>query len=150
MAIVLPKFSSRRVPARRGVTARTEPAIGLRFTSLQHVLEPGEVLELEYRIQRVSVHLIDRLELSVLWYTEGKGSEDIGVHRFESVSREQLSRGALEEPRHVRTTLPCSPLSYEGRLLKIRWCVRLRLYLTDGREISAKQPFYLGHLTVEV
>ncbi len=34
--------------------------------------------------------------------------------------------------------------------MKIRWCVRLRLFLKGGREISAEQPFYLGHVTREV
>ena len=85
-----------------------------------------------------------------MWCTEGKGSEDLGVHLFESVTREQLTERPLNQPRHVSTVLPCYPLSYEGRMMKIRWCVRLRLYLSDGREITAEQPFYLGHLTVEV
>ena len=150
MANVLPKFSSRRLPQRRTLVGRTEPALGLRVLSLQHALEPGEILEFEYCIQRVSAELIDRLEVSVAWFTEGKGSEDIGVHCFESLSRSDLSRGALSEPRQCVTTLPATPLSFEGRLFKIRWCIRLRLFLSNGREISAEQPFYLGHLTAEV
>lgn len=150
MAIVLPNFSGRRLPARRVLKRRTEPAIGLRFLSLQNALEPGEMLEFEYRLQRIDVDQIDHLELSVLWLTEGKGSEDFGVHLFENISRDQLSRLPLDTPRAVSTVLPTSPLSYEGRLFKIRWCVRLRLYLNDGTEITSEHPFYLGHLTVEV
>lgn len=150
MAIVLPKFSGRRLSSSRPLKERTEPAIGLRFLSLQQVNEPNEVLEFEYCLQRVSAQLIDRLELSVMWFTEGKGSQDIGVHLFQRVSGTQLAEVPLDQPRRLSTQLPSSPLSYEGRLLKIRWCVRLRLYLNDGREITAEQPFYLGHLTVEV
>lgn len=150
MAIVLPKFPSRRLSARRSIALRTEPAIGLRLQTLQQGLEPGETLAFEYCLRRVAAELIDRLEVSVMWCTEGKGSEDLGVHLFESFTREQLSQLPLGQARLVETVLPAYPLSYEGRLMKIRWCVRLRLYLIDGREITAEQPFYLGHLTREV
>ncbi len=150
MAIVLPKFSSRRVSSGRKLACRAEPALGLRLLSLQPGLEPRETLEFEYCIQRVSAELIDHLEVSVMWYTEGKGSEDIGIHLFESHSREELQRQPLEQPWQTSCVLPVAPLSYEGHLLKIRWCVRLRLYLNDGRDITAEQAFYLGHLTVEV
>lgn len=150
MAIVLPKFPSRRLSRRRGITVRTEPAIGLRLLTLQQALEPAELLSFEYCLKRVTVDMIDRLELSVMWCTEGKGSSDLGVHLFERFNREQLSQQPLNQPRQVNTELPCYPLSYEGRLMKIRWCIRLRLYLSDGREITAEQPFYLGHLTREV
>ncbi len=150
MAIVLPKFPSRRLSTRRSIAVRSEPAIGLRLLSLQQGLEPAETLSFEYCLKRVTSAMIDRLEVSVMWCTEGKGCEDLGVHLFESFTREQLAGQPLQQAREVSTLLPAYPLSYEGRLMKIRWCVRLRLYLSDGREITAEQPFYLGHLTREV
>ena len=150
MAIVLPKFPSRRFSTRRSIAVRSEPAIGLRLLSLQQGLEPAETLAFEYCLKRVTPAMIDRLEVSVMWCTEGKGGDDLGVHLFESFTREQLSGQPLHQAREVSTVLPAYPLSYEGRLMKIRWCIRLRLYLSDGREITAEQPFYLGHLTREV
>ena len=149
MARVLPKFPSRRLSAKRRV-ARTEPALGLRFLGLQPRFEPKELLEFEFRVQRVTLAEVDRLEISVMWYTEGKGTEDFGVHFFQSLSGDELASVIDGRPHPIVTTLPASPLSYEGRLLNIRWCTRLRLYLNDGREISAERPFYLGNLTVEV
>ncbi len=149
MARVLPKFPSRRLSAKRRV-ARTEPALGLRFLGLQPRFEPKELLEFEFRVQRVTLAEVDRLEISVMWYTEGKGTEDFGVHFFQSLSGDELAPVIDGRPHPIVTTLPASPLSYEGRLLNIRWCTRLRLYLNDGREISAERPFYLGNLTVEV
>ncbi len=150
MAIVLPKFPSRRLSTRRSIAVRTEPAVGLRLLTLQQAMEPREALEFEYCLKRVTAVMVDRLEVSVMWSTEGKGSEDLGVHHFECVTREQLSDRPLTQARSISTVLPSHPLSYEGRLMKIRWCIRLRLYLSDGREICAEQPFYLGHLTLEV
>ncbi len=150
MAVVLPSFSSRRVSSKRGLALRAEPAIGLRFLTLQTAMEPGELLELEYCIKRVAADLIDRLEVSVVWFTEGKGTEDIGVHLFQNIPGAELGAAGVDQPRRIVSELPASPLSYEGKLFKIRWCVRLRLYLKDGREITSEQPFYLGHLTAEV
>lgn len=150
MADVLPKFPSRRLPTRRTVAGRIEPALGLRILSLQQALEPNELLEFEYCIQRISAQMIDRIEVSVAWYTEGKGSEDIGVHFFESHPRTELAQNPLSQPRRVAVQLPAMPLSFEGRLFKIRWCIRLRLFLADGREKIAEQRFYLGSVTSEV
>ncbi len=150
MAVVLPSFSSRRVSAKRGLALRAEPAIGLRLLSLQNAVEPCDTLELEYCVQRVSMEQIDRLELSIVWFTGGKGTEDIGVHLFESLTPDQLSASQLERPVRLSTVLPAGPLSYEGKLFQIRWCARIRLFLTNGREITSEQPFYLGHLTTEV
>lgn len=150
MAVVLPKFSGRRVSPRLKIAYRTEPAIGLKLLSLQQALEPRELLEFEYCVKRVTAEQIDRLEVSVAWYTEGKGSEDIGVHFFESHAGDELGPHFLSEPQLASTVLPANPLSYEGRLFKIRWCVRLRLFLNNGREISAEQPFYLGQMTREI
>ncbi len=118
--------------------------------SLQDGLVPGEELEFEYALHRVSPELVDSLEVSVMWYTEGKGGEDIGVHLFKRIGREELMAGALDQPRRLSCELPASPLSFEGRLLKIRWCVRLRLFLRDGRELSADRLFYLGHMTTDL
>lgn len=150
MADVLPKFPGRRLPTRRTVAGSIEPALGLRLLSLQQALEPGELLEFEYCIQRISAQMISRLELSVTWYTEGKGSDDIGVHYFESHSRSDLAKTALSQPRKIAVELPATPLSFEGRLFKIRWCIRLRLFLADGREKIAQQRFYLGSVTSEI
>lgn len=150
MADVLPEFPSRRLSTRRTVAGRTEPALGLRVVSLHSGFLPGDLLEFEYSIQRISAQRIERLEISVAWYTEGKGSEDFGVHHFESHTRAQLVRKALSQPRRTSTLLPGAPLSFEGRLFKIRWCIRLRLFLADGREITTEHPFYLGTLTKEL
>lgn len=150
MADVLPKFPRRGLPTRRSVAGRIEPALGLRLATLQPGMEPGDMLEFEYCIQRISAQMIDRLEVSVAWYTEGKGSEDMGVHFFESHPRTELAKSALSQPQRIEVKLPATPLSFEGMLFKIRWCIRLRLFLADGREKTAEQRFYLGSVTSEV
>jgi len=49
----------------------------------------------------------------------------------------------LADEQSIRCVLPVTPLSYHGRLISVQWCVRMRLFLANGREIVAEQPFYL-------
>ncbi len=151
MAIVLPKFPNRYTPATRSLPRRLEPTISLNLLSLQQALEPGEILEFEYAVNRIPAEKIDSLEASVLWYTEGKGGEDLGVHFFKRFSRSELSGTSINQPRRLSTVLlPASPLSYSGKLIKLNWCVRVRLFMQAGQELTIQRPFYLGHVTVEV
>ena len=148
MARVLPKIPSRRLSTQRRLIRRTEPALGLRLLSLQPRLEPKELLEFEYRVQRVAAEEIERLEVSVLWLTEGKGTTDLGVHFFASFDGQQLE-SIVSKPQLIVTTLPTCPLTFAGDLFSIRWCIRLRLYLRDGSEYAAEREFALGHLDFE-
>jgi hypothetical protein len=35
-------------------------------------------------------------------------------------------------------------LSYDGRIVKIHWCVRVRVFQGWGRELVLEEPFTLG------
>ena len=103
----------------------------------------GSSLTASWRISRIPLEEIQSLEISVLWYSEGKGDEDLHVHHFHRISENQVRRGARIGEQSIECVLPETPLSYHGKLINIRWCIRLRLYLANGREIVAEQPFYL-------
>ena len=122
----------------------------IRLVGLQPCYEPGESLEFEYRLGRSIAEKLSAIEASVVWYTEGKGTEDLGVHFFQRVSGPTIAQRDWQKPQEIQSKLPASPLTYEGKLIKIRWCVRVRAYLNDGTELVAQQPFYLGSLTREV
>ena len=79
-----------------------------------------------------------------MWYTEGKGDEDLAVHDFRRVSADEGGTVDPCGPGRFRTVLPNSPLSYEGVLFKLRWCVRVRAFLTRGRELVGQQAFRPG------
>lgn len=93
---------------------------------------------------------VQGLELSVIWYTEGKGTEDIGVHYFERFTANDIYQNVANRTCNFSTKLPWSPLSYEGHLMKLRWCVRARLFTTKGNDVCTQLPFYLGQVTREV
>ncbi|MEM9827069.1 MAG: hypothetical protein AAF958_10795 [Planctomycetota bacterium] len=120
----------------------------------------GEELEITWRIGRIDSEIVQRVELSVLWRTDGKGDEDLHVHEFFARHRDRLRRDSarrdplrfkrgggtlagLCEHQTFRCRLPVSPLSYHGRLIQILWCVRLRLFVDGGKQFKAEVPFHL-------
>ena len=82
-------------------------------------------------------------ELSVLWYTEGKGDEDFGVHHFERLSADEAGWVESRRPQRFSLRLPRAPLSYDGVIVKVNWCVRVRVFWDRG-EAVAEAPFQLG------
>jgi hypothetical protein len=124
-----------------------EPLISLGLLNVpnpQRAYPPGGKLEFEYQLDAVEAEEVLAVEASVLWYTEGKGDEDLGVHYFERYEPHDAEDGDLRPLRKRCVELPHSPLSYDGSLLQVRWCVRVRLYLADGKQTSFDQPFRLG------
>ena len=105
--------------------------------------EPGEVLAGQYVIHSVEPGDVKAIEVSVLWYTEGKGDEDLDVHEFWRQSTDDGEYIDPHRPGRFSTKLPCTPLSYEGRIVKIRWCVRVRAFI-GRREVVGEKLFQLG------
>jgi hypothetical protein len=85
-------------------------------------------------------------ELSLVWYTVGVGEEDMAVHFFERLVDEPGRPLDLRVPRRFATLLPESPLSYDGRIVKICWCARLRLSMPGGQQNLTELPFRLGNV----
>jgi hypothetical protein len=121
-----------------------EPLLSLSLVGPRRCFGVGEELVCEYQIDAVDPADIQAVEASVLWHTVGKGEEDLGVHFFERRLPSDAENGDLRPLRRLRTRLPNSPLSYQGAILSIEWCVRLRLFLRRGREYVVEQPFTLG------
>ena len=87
---------------------------------------------------------IRAVELSVVWHTEGKGDEDMSVHFFERIESDDDLPIDFRQPRKFSVVLPNSPLSYNGLIVRICWCVRARVFFWQGRELSLDVPFQLG------
>lgn len=67
------------------------------------------------------------------------------MHEFWRKSTENGDFIDARRPERFSTTLPQSPLSYDGRIIKIRWCVRVRAFV-GRKEIVAEEPFQLGNV----
>jgi hypothetical protein len=122
----------------------TQPLLSLCIEGGKRQFAAGDELVCEYQIDAVDPADIQAVEASVLWHTEGKGEDDIGVHFFERRLPADADDGDLRPMRRLKTRLPNSPLSYRGAILSIAWCVRLRVFLRRGRAYVVEQPFTLG------
>ena len=120
-----------------------DPLIAVRIHSPNCLFHPGETLDCDFQIDAVSPADTQAVEVSVNWYTEGKGEEDIGVHYFERFTPSDAIDGDLRQLHRFQTTLPNSPLTYNGAIVKIRWRVRVRLYWGRGKETWVDRVFQL-------
>ena len=122
------------------------PEVTIRFDTPGSVYRPGETLAGEYRVLGLRTGQLRAVEISVLWYTAGKGDEDLVVHQFVRRSADDDDLPDPGERGRFETELPRSPLSYDGMIVKIHWCVRVRAFLQAGVEVVGEQPFRLGRV----
>ena len=61
-----------------------------------------------------------QLSLRLVWYTQGKGDEDVGM--AEETIFEQLG---LSDQRMFRLTVPNGPYSFSGTLISLTWALEL-------------------------
>jgi hypothetical protein len=78
----------------------------------------------------------DALELRLFWYTQGKGTQDVGI-----VETVRFDRPGRDDRREFRLSLPAAPYSFSGKLVSVLWALELvaepsreaaRLELTMG------------------
>jgi len=123
--------------------AKVAPRVAMQFDQADRVYEPRRELRIRYHVEGIEPEVVRAIERSVLWYTEGKGEEDLGVHFFERI--EDAAKLAQASPTgSFMVALPSSPLSYEGVVVKVRWCVRVRLFFGGGRDFVSEHVFDLG------
>ena len=124
----------------------SDPLVAIRFDGNGRVYRPGETLSGEYHFESLPDGQLKAVEVSVLWCTEGKGDEDLAVHAFWRLNPEGGAKIDSGRPNRFSTVLPNSPLSYEGQIVKLRWCVRVRAFLHRGKELLGEKAFRLGDL----
>jgi hypothetical protein len=127
-----------------GASIHEDPLLSVCLGGNRKEYSAGDELVCEYQIDAVDSADIQAVEASVIWITEGKGEEDLGVHFFERRLPADAEGGDLRPMRRFKVLLPNSPLTYDGAIVRIRWCVRLRLFARRGKEFVLEYPFTLG------
>lgn len=123
-----------------------ESSISINLTDHKRSYQPGEPLDCEFRVDVDREQDLQSIEASVMWYTEGTGDEDMAVHLFTRRVRGDGIDGPMNHPFQITTELPNSPLSYQGVIVKIHWCVRVRAFLRGGKQVHRELPFQLGQI----
>ncbi len=122
------------------------PTVTINFDDDARVYQPGETLSGDYVVQGLTPGQVKAIEVSVLWYSEGKGDEDLAVHDFWRTGDEDDLPIDVARPGRFNTTLPASPLSYDGIIVKLHWCVRVRVFPKQGGELVNDLGFQLGNI----
>lgn len=121
-----------------------EPLLSLQVYHEPAVYRPGDELRFDYQIDAIELNELSAVEASVLWITEGKGDEDFGVHFFERRVPTDEPNGDLRPLHCCLVELPESPLSYAGKILQVRWLVRVRFFGKGGKEFCIEKSFVLS------
>jgi hypothetical protein len=121
-------------------------SVTIHFDGNGRVYHPGETLSGEYRLHGLEPDEIKAIEVSVLWHTRGKGDEDLAVHHFRRLEPDHDGWFAARTTGRFRSVLPNSPLSYQGVIVRIQWCVRVRVFLSQGGEVVGEKVFRLGRV----
>jgi len=72
------------------------------------------------------------LELSLFWYTMGKGTRDIGV-----IQTLRFDQPGPRDQRGFSFTLPAGPYSFSGKLISLLWA--LELTCSPGSETARQE-----------
>lgn len=107
--------------------------------------QPGDLLLCNYRLEVKDDVKLTAVETSVIWFTSGKGQEDIGVQFFERRQKADLDELEHDTAQKLTVRLPNTPLSYDGLIVKIGWSVRVRVFLEGGNQLSFDSEFRLGN-----
>lgn len=119
------------------------PAVNLCLCRGDGRYPAGAELRCDWRIRRVDPARVATVETTVLWTTDGKGDAEFHVHHFVRHTRDQLAARDVTADQVLRCKLPPSPLSYDGRLISLRWLVRLRVFIDGRGDVVADLPFHL-------
>lgn len=130
---------------RQRETVRGIPRVDVQFDHPDRRYAPDDELAAQYTLSGIDAERVRAVEYSVLWYTEGKGEEDLGVHHFQRITDPALLPPTVSLG-SFGTHLPASPLSYEGVIVKVRWCVRVRIFFDGGRDFVSEHEFDVGTL----
>ncbi len=114
-----------------------------RICGLRPTYCPGERLEFDVMFTPAALENCNAIEVSVIWFTEGKGTEDLNVHFFRRIPAAQLPDRNQEAKLSFQTDLPSGPHSYRGKILNICWAARVRVFLANGEESSLDRSFEL-------
>ena len=102
-----------------------DPLLSIQLYHQPDLYKPGDLMRCDYQIDAVDAAALSSVEASIVWFSEGKGDEDMGVHFFERRVPIDADHGDLRPLHTLEDTLPNSPLSYHGELVQVRWCVRV-------------------------
>ena len=140
--------SSGAAARRRGrKRAMSDPAVIIRLDGNGRVYQPGETLSGEYHVEAAATDEVRAIEASVSVVQRRERATRTLPSTSSGGRTPTAAIGSIpQRPQRFSTTLPRSPLSYDGQIVKIRWCMRVRAFLQRGKEVVEQKVFRLGNV----
>ena len=127
------------------------PLIVIRLDGDNRHRQPGQTLSGQYWIESLDPSQVKAVEASVLWYTEGKGDEDMAVHEFWRRDASDAPSAGRPPARAVLHHAPQQPAELSGTahqdpLVCSRdvFTIAARTWWAKGRFNSAMLPMGSG------
>ena len=107
------------------------------------VYEAGEFMTGRYWLDSPCASSELHADIQVSWQSMGKGETDRGVQHRElrTVPDGEITDSAGGE---FSILLPASPLTYNGVLIKVAWCIEIRILAGRNLRCETTIPFQLG------
>ncbi|MFC1760734.1 hypothetical protein ACFL6U_01480 [Planctomycetota bacterium] len=92
--------------------------LGIELEALKTNYRPGEVVagSVSWQFDKP----VKKLDLRLIWYTQGKGDEDTGL-----VESQIFEQPGHAEKRSFRFVLPNGPYSFSGTLISLTWALEV-------------------------
>jgi hypothetical protein len=119
-----------------------DTVFGIHFDRENMTYQPGGQLGGQITYTATKDLSLKRAEVSVLWYTSGKGDQDMSVISLDTSYEDSVLPAGATIP--FQAALPDSPRSYDGTLLKIHWVVRIRVFPQGGSDFGAEAEFLVA------
>lgn len=104
-------------------------------TEKRAIYAPGETVagSIHWSLEKTPYSV----ELRLIWFTRGKGSQDVGI-----IDRLRFDRPEREDTHRFQFTLPALPLSFSGQLISLIWALEL---VAEPHETSTRVEFMLAN-----
>lgn len=93
--------------------------ITIQFNSVDAGYLPGEDISGQIAWKDLPVDC-ERLEIRLIWYTQGKGDQDFGI-----ADSSVISKPAVQGSASYGFTAPHRPYTMQGKLLQLCWAVEV-------------------------
>ena len=103
-------------------------SIDIEIENNQASFLPGGVLS--GSVRWLCSELPNNASAHLIWYTEGKGDEDVGL-----VEKSEFENPRMSDERQFEFRLPAGPYSFSGKLISLIWALELQV----GKEVIRKE-----------
>lgn len=119
---------------------KKRPELEISLETKEAIFAPGETVAGE--VSWLFHDMIKPLEIRLIWYTKGKGTQDVTL-----VEKMKIDSNTMSGQSPFSFKLPPTPYSFSGKLISVIWALEL---VTLGKEYKKQVQIIMGPNKEEV